>query len=108
MKAAAVPVYCLQSYPQREPRSPFFVLTLEELIATFRGVEAPHAHNFYLLLYLTHGTGTHTIDFAAYAVQPSRLFFLTPGQVHSWQLSADCRGYVVFFDAEFFLYRFAG
>ncbi|GAC1371319.1 MAG: helix-turn-helix domain-containing protein [Hymenobacter sp.] len=105
---SVVPVYCLDSYPRSRLASPFYVQPLEELVATFRGIDAPHTHDFYMVMYVTHGTGTHTIDFTTYAVQPDRLFFLAPGQVHSWVLAGDVRGYVLFFEAEYFLFRFPG
>lgn len=37
---------------------------------------------------------------------PYQLYFLTPGQVHNWELSADIRGYNLFFDANFMRSRF--
>jgi AraC family transcriptional activator of pobA len=33
---------------------------------------------------------------------------MTPGQVHHWELSTDAQGYVVFFEADFYLFRYPG
>lgn len=77
-------------------------------MANFPGISQPHAHDFYLLLYVTQGHGTHTIDLVPYVLQPGSLFFMVPGQVHHWQLSDDAQGYVVFFEADFYLFRYPG
>lgn len=65
-------------------------------------IREPHKHDFYIILFITQGSGTHTIDFREYAVQPGAVFFMTPGQVHSWQLTDDADGFVVFFTHEFY------
>ncbi|KUG06538.1 AraC family transcriptional regulator [Solirubrum puertoriconensis] len=105
MKPAAVPVLCIDAFPQTPPQAPFRLQRLEELRASFADVNEPHAHDFYVLLYFTHGHGTHTIDFVTYEVRPGALFFLTPGQVHSWSLSDDTRGIDIFFTPAFYLLR---
>jgi AraC-like DNA-binding protein len=65
-------------------------------------VSVPHAHSFYLLLYVTRGRGTHTIDLVTYDLRPGGLYCLVPGQAHSWSLTADAQGYIVFFSAAFY------
>ena len=102
----AVPVYKLQSFPRHEPDTLFYMTRLEKLVQEFKGIDKPHSHTFYLLMWIVQGSGTHTIDFRTYPVGASQLYFLTPGQVHSWQLSADIQGYNLFFDANFFRGRF--
>src|SRR5690606_36098821 len=69
-------------------------------------VREPHKHAFYIIILITKGTGTHIIDFKKYEVQPNIVFFLKPGQVHSWELSADADGLVIFFTSEFYLNEF--
>ncbi|GAA4304593.1 helix-turn-helix domain-containing protein [Nibribacter koreensis] len=65
-------------------------------------VQAPHKHDFYLLLHVSAGQGTHTIDFTEYPVQADSFYFLTPGQVHAWELSTDTQGTLLFFTPEFY------
>jgi AraC family transcriptional activator of pobA len=65
-------------------------------------VQAPHKHDFYLLLYVHSGHGTHTIDFTDYPVQANSFYFLTPGQVHAWDLAPNTQGTLLFFTAEFY------
>ncbi|MCR5889053.1 helix-turn-helix transcriptional regulator [Hymenobacter sp. J193] len=108
MKAPTLPVLTLKSFPQGRPRRPWYLEQLARHVANFPGVSQPHAHDFYLLLYVTHGHGTHTIDLVSYALQPGALFFMTPGQVHHWHLPADAQGYVVLFEADFYLFRYPG
>lgn len=79
---------------------------LEKLVEEFAGIDNPHSHTFYLVMWIVQGSGTHTIDFRTHAVGPDQLYFLTPGQVHSWQLSADVQGYNLFFEPAFFHSRF--
>jgi AraC family transcriptional activator of pobA len=107
MKPATLPVLPLAAFPSPEAtepaaRRPYYVQRLETHAARFPGVSAPHAHDFYLLLYITQGGGTHTIDLQEYELRPGALFFLAPGQVHGWELCADAAGYIVFFEAEFY------
>ena len=102
----SLPVYKLQSFPRHEPDALFYMTRLEKLVQEFKGIDKPHSHTFYLLMWIVRGSGTHTIDFRTYSVGDSQLYFLTPGQVHSWELSADIQGYNLFFDPNFFRSRF--
>ncbi|MCK8493835.1 AraC family transcriptional regulator [Spirosoma sp. RP8] len=104
--AKSVPVYKLTSFPRHEPNAPFYMTRLEKLVQEFKRIGDSHSHTFYLMMWITHGSGTHTIDFKTHEVKPFQLYFLTPGQVHSWQLSADIQGYDLFFEANFLRSRF--
>lgn len=104
--ALSVPVYKIQSFPRHEPDGLFYMTRLEKLVQEFKGIDKPHSHTFYLVMWLMQGSGTHTIDFRTYPIAPHQLYFLTPGQVHSWELSPDTRGYNLFIDANFFRGRF--
>ncbi|UOG73764.1 AraC family transcriptional regulator [Hymenobacter tibetensis] len=108
MKPPGLPVLTLESFPQGRAQRPWYLEQLARHVANFPGVSQPHAHDFYLLLYVTQGHGTHTIDLVSYEVRPGSLFFMTPGQVHHWQLSDDTQGYVVLFEADFYLFRYPG
>ena len=106
MKTPALPVLALDAFPQQRQPHPYYVQTLEAHVARFPFVSEPHAHDFYLLLYVTQGQGTHTIDLITYDLRPGSLFFLMPGQVHCWSLSADTRGLILFFIADFYLQHY--
>lgn len=62
----------------------------------------PHRHNFYHLLLFTKGSGEHTIDFETFDVEPWQIYFMAPGQIHTWSFEGDIEGYVVNFDPDFF------
>lgn len=65
-------------------------------------IEKPHKHNFYAVFLFTKGFGQHEIDFQKYEVKPGTVFFLYPGQTHSWELSDDVEGYLFFHTSDFY------
>lgn len=60
-------------------------------------VPFPHKHDFYQLLLITRGEGSHEIDFVRHTVQKGSVFVMRPAQVHTWDLSRDAEGYVIEF-----------
>jgi len=62
----------------------------------------PHKHNFYHFMLFTKGGGTHMIDFKQFPVQPYQMYFMIPGQVHSWNFEGPVDGYVINFPVPFF------
>ncbi|WP_298475884.1 helix-turn-helix transcriptional regulator [uncultured Maribacter sp.] len=65
-------------------------------------VSKPHRHNFYYLLFVQKGTGSHNIDFNAYPIAENTFFFLKPGQVHQVQFTSPAQGYLIQFNREFY------
>lgn len=61
-----------------------------------------HRHDFYFILALTKGSGSHHIDFTKYPVRDHSIFFMRPGQVHELSLKAGCEGYLVEFKPGFY------
>jgi AraC-like DNA-binding protein/quercetin dioxygenase-like cupin family protein len=56
----------------------------------------PHKHNDYFeMVYLSKGSGTHTIDHKSYPVRPPVIFFIRKEQVHHWKLHTIPKGYVL-------------
>jgi len=56
----------------------------------------PHKHNSYIeFIFLTGGSGTHTIDGKPYRVMPPVLFVVRKEQVHHWELTGEPDGYVL-------------
>jgi AraC family transcriptional activator of pobA len=103
MKHPHLPVLALEQFADDQHSEPsYYIEQLEDHLARFPVVSLPHAHSFYLLLYVTQGHGTHTIDLVTYDLRPGGLYFLVPGQAHSWSLSADAQGYILFFSAAFY------
>ena len=104
MQRENLPVYCIETFQdQYTSNLGFDVKILENLVDQFAFTNLAHRHDFYDVLIITQGRGIHTIDFVTYEVKPGSVFFLTPGQVHSWELSNDVKGYSIFFSSEFYL-----
>ncbi|MEU4805339.1 helix-turn-helix transcriptional regulator [Actinosynnema sp. NPDC023587] len=61
----------------------------------------PHRHEFYELVCVTGGSGTHVIDFVPYQVAPVTLYFIAPGQVQFWEHHEPLEGHVMVFQEEF-------
>jgi len=61
-----------------------------------------HKHSFYHLVMFTKGTGTHAIDFKKFSIQPYQIYFMIPGQVHSWDFEGEMDGYIINFSPAFF------
>jgi AraC-like DNA-binding protein/mannose-6-phosphate isomerase-like protein (cupin superfamily) len=62
---------------------------------------APHRHSFYHIVLFTSGKGFHTIDFEQFPVKKGQIYFMIPGQVHSWQFEKNVDGYVLNFSDAF-------
>ncbi len=63
----------------------------------------PHRHDFYEVLYITGGAGTHYIDFNAYEIKPNTFYFISPGQVHYWETTVPIEGEILVFTSDFLL-----
>jgi AraC-like DNA-binding protein len=61
-----------------------------------------HRHDFFLIFALKKGNGIQGIDFTSYKVSDNSFFILRPGQVHQLDLKADCTGYLMQFNTEFY------
>jgi len=96
------PVYCLDSFGEKAKTSSFYIEKLDAHLRNHAFVNTPHKHDHYLILYVTKGGGTHTIDFRSYVVKPGSFFMMTPGQVHSWKLAEGTDGFIIFFENDFY------
>ncbi|WP_276877978.1 AraC family transcriptional regulator [Chryseobacterium joostei] len=86
----------------KNPSDFYFNTMKNHLVVGHRHIERPHRHDFYAAVLFTGGNGVHEIDFQKYEVSEGSLFFLSPGQIHSWELSADIEGYIFFCSQEFY------
>ena len=67
-----------------------------------KNLHSSHKHSFYHLVFFTKGGGTHTIDFQCFQVKPNQVYFMVPGQVHSWAFEGEVDGYIINFSSGFF------
>ncbi len=63
----------------------------------------PHRHTFYVMFWITDGSGSHYLDFEADKVQPNSLHFVGPGQVHYWDVEEEIKGYAIVFESAIFM-----
>ena len=78
------------------------VSRFSEYLSQHHNLAAPHRHSFYHMVFFTEGIGKHTIDFNHFQVHPYQIYFMVPGQVHSWNFEGKVDGYVVNFSNGFF------
>ncbi len=62
----------------------------------------PHRHNFYHFVLFMAGSGSHTIDFEKFEIAPWQIYFMSPGQIHTWEFEGEMQGYVVNFHKDLF------
>ena len=63
----------------------------------------PHRHTYYHIFLFTCGGGAVTIDFEHYQLHPGRIYFMIPGQVHTWDvITPETNGYVFNFSENIF------
>ncbi|SHK55046.1 helix-turn-helix domain-containing protein [Epilithonimonas mollis] len=85
----------------------FYFNTLENHLKNNRKhIEKPHRHDSYVTVLFTKGRGIHEIDFTRYEISEGSLFFLLPGQVHSWELSDDAEGFIFFTSQEYYDFHY--
>lgn len=89
---------------QKEPYlfGNFTIRDIQELLNEKDMVQDLHRHDFYYILFLKKGSGTHQIDFKPYEIQNHSIFLMRPGQVHQLDLKAGSAGFLVQFKTDFF------
>ncbi|MDM1391129.1 helix-turn-helix domain-containing protein [Myroides marinus] len=62
----------------------------------------PHKHNNYVeIIYLSEGTGSHTIDQNVFSITTPTIFFIRKEQVHFWDIISEPKGFVLLIKKEF-------
>ncbi len=98
-----IPVYNLEQLTALSTeKTSIGVKRLEQGFRHKENIRFSHRHNFYQIIWVTQGCGIHLIDFHAYPIQPATLYFLSPGQVHEWQITEAVFGYIIAFMSEVF------
>lgn len=89
---------------QKEPNlsGSFSIRDIEELLDGKDLIQELHRHDFFYILVLKKGKGSHEIDFTHYEVQDHSIFLMRPGQVHQLTLKAGSTGYLLQFKSDFF------
>lgn len=98
MGRQVLPVYTIQTLKEI-PVSPedFVADRFAHYLYEHQNLHFPHKHSFYHLVYFTKGSGSHSIDFIRFPVEAGQLYFMVPGQVHTWEFETQPDGYIVNF-----------
>jgi AraC family transcriptional activator of pobA len=101
--AKKLPVYSICSINGGDKRTESFMAARFADYVSERGyLLQPHGHSFYHLVLFTDGGGEQSIDFSPFPVKAGQIYFMTPGQVHSWNFKGTVDGYIVNFTGELF------
>ncbi|MEM9919399.1 MAG: AraC family transcriptional regulator [Bacteroidota bacterium] len=90
------------SFEQSKFAQNFDIKNFQDLLSKGDMVQKTHRHDFFLLMAFEIGIGQHTVDFKEYKLGPYTIFLLRPGQVHSLNLKAKSKGFLIGFTADFF------
>ena len=102
-----IPVLKIDQFQESESLNDLYVNSFSNhLELNKKLIDKPHSHNFYLCVLFTEGIGKHEIDFNSYQVNPGKVFFLKPGQTHSWQFDTKPEGFIFFHSQEFYEIKF--
>jgi len=96
-----IPVYNITSFAEFRNED-ILVSRLATYWASHKDLYNSHRHNFYHFVLFTKGNGNHTIDFQTFPVREFQIYFMIPGQVHSWDFEGNVDGYVINFSIPFF------
>jgi AraC family transcriptional regulator, transcriptional activator of pobA len=93
------------TFPEQSLQSPGFALKRMEDIFRLSGgaPDSPHRHNYYTIIFIEQGEGSHFIDFTEYKVENRTIFFIQPGQMHQLILTQEPIGWVITFTEEFLI-----
>ena len=94
------PVYDVNSLPEFK-KDDMLVCRFAPYFSIHENLREAHKHSFYHVMLFTKGEGSHTIDFQSFPVKPYQMYFMVPGQVHSWQFEGEVDGYVLNFSVSF-------
>ena len=102
MARAAIPVYDICTFDKSHAQDLMIARFGGYLEKHYHALHHAHRHSFYHLVLFTKGSGSHTIDFVKFDVQPYQIYFMVPGQVHSWDFNGATDGYIIHFAADYF------
>jgi AraC family transcriptional regulator, transcriptional activator of pobA len=102
MAKAVIPVYDICTIDENAQKDLLIARFGAYLQKHYNSLHHPHRHSFYHLALFTKGKGSHTIDFETFQLRPFQMYFMIPGQVHSWQFNGEVDGYIVHFNDSLF------
>lgn len=84
--------------------SDFALKRMEDIYRCTNGApDSPHRHEYYTIIFIEKGEGTHFVDFTEYKIEDRTIYFIQPGQMHQVILSAEPIGWVITFTEQFLI-----
>jgi AraC family transcriptional activator of pobA len=96
-----LPVYDIENFIEYRNKG-ILASRFRQYSDSHKHLHTAHKHSFYHLVYFIQGTGNHQIDFKQYPVSAGQIYFMIPGQAHSWNFDEEPDGYIVNFSKEYF------
>ena len=82
----------------------FTLKRMEDVYRKTNGApDIPHRHDYYTIIFIERGQGTHFIDFTEYEIADRSIFFIMPGQMHQVILTSEPIGWIITFTEEFLI-----
>lgn len=97
---ADIPVYDIQNFKAYK-NDGILVSRFGYYAKQHQHLHAAHRHSFFHLVFFTEGTGKQQIDFKKFEVKPGLIYFMIPGQVHSWDFVTEPEGYIINFSTDY-------
>ena len=98
-----IPVYDICSLKTNDySNNEIIAESFAEYLKVHPNLHLPHRHSFFHIVLFTKGSGFHTIDFEKFIVAPGQIYFMKPGQVHSWNFQGSVDGYIINFSEQLF------
>jgi AraC-like DNA-binding protein len=96
-----IPVYDIQNFPAYK-NDGILVSRFGYYAQQHQHLHSAHRHSFYHFVFFTKGSGKQQIDFKTFEVKPNLIYFMIPGQVHSWTFENEPDGYIINFSPSYF------
>src|ERR1700748_3484158 len=104
MTKQPLPVFKIDNFKgDRFSKPDFYIKSFAEHEATHQFIKVPHAHDFYMLLLFTKGSGSHAIENEKLPIKRGSVFFMSPSEVHLWEIDKKADGHILFFNSSFYL-----
>jgi YesN/AraC family two-component response regulator len=84
--------------------SDFALKRMDDIYRSTNGApDVPHRHDYYTIIFIEKGEGTHFVDFTEYKIEDRTLYFIQPGQMHQVIFTSEPVGWVITFTEQFLI-----
>lgn len=95
-----IPIYDIQNFKAYK-NDGILVSRFGYYATQHQHLHSAHRHSFYHLVFFTAGSGHQQIDFKRFDVKAGLIYFMIPGQVHSWDFETEPEGYIINFSIDY-------